>query len=257
MSCNLNSIIARTCFQTVAAIEPFLLHNAAQRGDEWAVINYLQNGLKPDILDMYEETALFRAVRSDHSKCTDALLRYGADVNARDSDGITPIYHAAAHDQKEQLRLLLSAGSDLYGDKGNTIFHFTYFSDRISIIKHGHSEIIPPSFKESLISLIELCVQHHPIFKETHSKTIKARTVSPKTVTAAKKAFDLLNAKNAIGDTPIHDAIQSIEILKSRDLVKALYRAGANLTIKNAKGQTAEDLLKEKGLLEEVTGLPS
>jgi hypothetical protein len=73
-----------------------------------------QEPLDVDARGLRGETHLFEAVRRNQSDVVDALLRHGADVNATDSLGGTPLMLAVlARDTDTTLvRLLLDAGAD-------------------------------------------------------------------------------------------------------------------------------------------------
>ncbi|MGY8527599.1 ankyrin repeat domain-containing protein [Paracidovorax citrulli] len=66
-------------------------------------------------------TALHRAAKSQNPELIAALIRAGANVNAYDRDGVTPLHYAAVTDP-ENVRILVQAGADLDArDKsGNT-----------------------------------------------------------------------------------------------------------------------------------------
>ena len=47
-----------------------------------------------------------------HIEIVSLLIEHGADVNARDSNGFTPLMNAALGEQPESVRVLLAKGSD-------------------------------------------------------------------------------------------------------------------------------------------------
>eukprot|EP01045_Picozoa_sp_COSAG04_P003669 COSAG04_NODE_151_length_22485_cov_15.968552_11_plen_531_part_00 len=67
-------------------------------------------------------TALMIAALNGHHDCADALLRWGADVDAVDKDGNTALHEAADNGRLECARLLVRAGADRAkrNDKGQT-----------------------------------------------------------------------------------------------------------------------------------------
>ncbi len=60
---------------------------------------------------------LFEAAKAGNSSAVEALLRDGADVNARESEDHTYALHwAAASGHLEVVRLLVDAGGDVHGE---------------------------------------------------------------------------------------------------------------------------------------------
>ncbi len=55
---------------------------------------------------------LFRAIRKNDLAAVKVLLRKGVDVNAKDSDGATPLMYAALYAAPECMKLLLEKGAD-------------------------------------------------------------------------------------------------------------------------------------------------
>lgn len=74
-----------------------------------------------------EYSALDLAARSGHRQMLKVLIRHGADVNAKDSDGVTGLYLAAVNDQAYSVNLLVAAGARVgaisLGRHGRTALH--------------------------------------------------------------------------------------------------------------------------------------
>ncbi len=82
----------------------------------------------------------FEAKDGSPVKEAELLLAHGADVNARDPDGRTPLYKAAAADNKELTTLLLAHGADVNArdDSGSTPLHRALYKDESELLlSHG------------------------------------------------------------------------------------------------------------------------
>lgn len=75
-------------------------------------------------------TVLRKAVAhgSAHLEVVRLLLDFGADINAQDADGLTPLMFAAMHDKRECLDLFLQkdANTDLTDSRGRTASQIAY-----------------------------------------------------------------------------------------------------------------------------------
>ena len=85
---------------------------AALKGDTGLVIELLKAGADPDACDDQGRTPLIEAAFGGHVDTVSALLAAGADPNARDPDGWSPLIEAASKGRFEVVKLLLAAGAD-------------------------------------------------------------------------------------------------------------------------------------------------
>jgi ankyrin repeat protein len=86
------------------------LYYAAEKGHVGILKLLLDNGADVEANTM-GATALFTSSKG-HVEAIRTLLDYGADVNARERDGSTALWYAAAHGQADVVRLLLERGAD-------------------------------------------------------------------------------------------------------------------------------------------------
>lgn len=90
---------------------------AARRGDLPGVKALLAGGVSVDAKGRREMTALMAAVTEGHSRVAEALLRAGANPNARtthpraDWTGATPLAWAATNGRTDCVRILLAHGA--------------------------------------------------------------------------------------------------------------------------------------------------
>lgn len=85
---------------------------AALKGETGLVIELLKAGADPDARDGQGRTPLLEAAFGGHIDTLSALLEAGADPNARDPDGWSPLMEAASKGRFEVVKLLLAAGAD-------------------------------------------------------------------------------------------------------------------------------------------------
>ena len=135
------------------------------------------------------------------------LLAAGADVDARDNAGRTPL-HAAVENRCgfRSLELLLGGGADPQAQDlgGNTPLHL---AARYADVLEGFDE----DFAERCFRAD--CGQHHLMLLAAGAN---------------------LEARNQVGDTPLHEAVR-----RRRPVVAAFLEAGADPAARNASGATA------------------
>ncbi len=84
-----------------------------ERGDKRAVHAYLIDGGKVDLRNASGWTLTMCAAHKSWPKIVKLLLEAGADPNARDSEGLTPLHHAIYGASLDSAKLLLAAGADV------------------------------------------------------------------------------------------------------------------------------------------------
>ena len=82
-----------------------------------------------------KEKMLHRAVRNNHEKCMEVLLKAGADVNWANNASYTPLMRAAEAGYVNGVQMLLLAGADVNIEcRGNTALHLAS--------RHGLYEVV-------------------------------------------------------------------------------------------------------------------
>jgi ankyrin repeat protein len=90
------------------------LHNRALEGDLAGVLNRIAAGDSPCAADAQSWTPLHFAAQEQRAEVTETLLRAGAEVDARDAYGNTPLRRAVftSRGQGQVIGHLLAAGAD-------------------------------------------------------------------------------------------------------------------------------------------------
>eukprot|EP01087_Luapelamoeba_hula_P025242 TRINITY_DN9923_c0_g1_i1.p1 TRINITY_DN9923_c0_g1~~TRINITY_DN9923_c0_g1_i1.p1 ORF type:complete len:1396 (+),score=301.51 TRINITY_DN9923_c0_g1_i1:241-4428(+) len=114
------------------------LHIAACHDDFNQIPQLLKTGLvNVNKIDSDGATPLHHAAYRGHVKSGKVLLDNGANVNAEDSDGVTPLMHAAFTGKSEFLHLLLSKGANPnHEDKeGGTALQNASYNGHVAVVK--------------------------------------------------------------------------------------------------------------------------
>ncbi|HEX4145627.1 MAG TPA: SMI1/KNR4 family protein [Pirellulales bacterium] len=92
--------------------ETIPIFQAIERGNLRAVEQFLADGGAVESRNALGQTLLAAAATYSWPKIVRLLLEHGADPNARDAQGRTPLHHAATH-SLDSTKLLLAAGADV------------------------------------------------------------------------------------------------------------------------------------------------
>lgn len=101
-----------TCFATLGAAEfDHKMFQAIRRGDDALVRGFLRQGTSAKLRSPDGTTLLMVAALHGTPQSVEALLEHGANANAANDDGITPLIWAAGSEAK--VRTLLQHGADV------------------------------------------------------------------------------------------------------------------------------------------------
>ena len=89
------------------------IHKAAAKGNTEAVKQHLAAGADVNAKNDNGATPLHGAAFTGRMEVVELLIANGANVNAKDKDGGTPLLHAALSGHREIVELLISKGADV------------------------------------------------------------------------------------------------------------------------------------------------
>ena len=190
------------------------LREAARNGDLIKVQTALENGANPNAKDNNGLTPLHIAARNGHVEIVKLLLEHGANPNTKNDYGWTPLHYASYRGHVEIVKLLLerSANPNTKDNNGWTPLHIAAHKGDVEIVKLLLERSANPNTKiDNISTLIYI-------------------------VTQGENAFDvakvLLERGINIGSTPLHIAAYKGHV----EIVKILLERGANPRIADNEG---------------------
>ncbi|MCY4488482.1 MAG: ankyrin repeat domain-containing protein [Deltaproteobacteria bacterium] len=174
----------------------------------------------------------FNPDASDVSRC----LQAGADVNARDQFGRTPLHNAADEiEAPAVITTLLNAGADvnasaLWTPPGESTITFNRGTPlHIAAGDNQNPEVI----RALLRAGADLNARNG--LGETPLHEAAGDNQNPEVIRALLRAGADLNARDNTGDTPLHVAANDNQ---NPEVIRALLRAGADLNARDSLGET-------------------
>ena len=217
--------------------KPLLL--AARNGKYEISRVLLEHGADPHVHDGSNCTALHlaaRQVRDQSIMLLKCLLNHGADINARNQLGHTPLCIAIFNNELLAVNILLAEGADpnIPDKDGSTALDFAVLRMSASMVDdllaHGANPDKPGDVHSDRFSN-PLCEAFGKQYTDDIVSMLLAYGADPNK--ASKK-----------GDTPLHLAIASSNSI----CVDILLAHGANPNIRNRSGQTALAVALDAGL---------
>jgi ankyrin repeat protein len=112
----------------------YQLYRAAEEGHYKEATRLLEEGATVNAVGDYDESALGAAARQGHEEVVKLLLRNHALIDAKDTDGATPLMRASTANIVE---LLLHAGADINAqdNEGRSVLHYAVASPNFYVIQ--------------------------------------------------------------------------------------------------------------------------
>jgi ankyrin repeat protein len=205
------------------------LHNATIARDSTRIEYVLKRGAKINAKDTEGQTPLMVAAKGGDLSVMNGLLEYKADPNAQDSDGWTAAMHAVRSNEPKIFRLLgkFKANFDLINKDGMTALAMAVVDNRANAAVAMLDNNANPDFAmgEAKYNALMLAVKKGNL---QMAQTLLQYKANP-------------NAKNAGGLTSL-----MIAAYGDQDMITSLLlKAGAKPGLKDDHGKTALDLAKE------------
>ena len=227
----------RRCIQEhgLDAWSPFMLHSAALLTGNPAIVQLLLGaGADPNAVNDFGGTPLHSGAENSNPVVTSHLVAAGADPNALDNEGETPLHRSAHYNENERVvARLLAAGADPLVERndGRTPLHSAL---RYDAVRGVISVLVQAGAAENLTPL-QLAALQDDAGAVT---SLLAEGADP-------------NVVDAYGWTSQHFAVP----LSGSGVVSALLEAGADPNIRTVDGVTALHLAARQGTSAVVSDL--
>eukprot|EP01038_Epipyxis_sp_PR26KG_P009180 gene9180-12379_t len=184
----------------------------------------LQNtGANPNWPDSSKEgqTALMATKNKD---IAELLIKYGANVNMQDDDGVTPLFYAAGYDSGDIAELLLKYGANInHQDKfGETALFLAIMQGYIGVVK----------------TLLAYDASIHIKDKEGYSPLFVALRNDRTEVLKCLILYGGVEALDNIKDNEERTCLHWAACHEQNEIIKILLNANANPTVKCKNGRT-------------------
>jgi len=214
-----------------------LLGRSAEEGHSTLVKLVLEKGSNVNTRLRDGQTPLHLAVLSAHKAAAEQLLNHGADIEAKNDTGNTPLlcaisrnYHGMSGRCEEVVQLLLDRGAATEtrnGEQGWTALSLAAALGHVGTIQ--------------LLLHYDADIEGKGLNDQTPLAC--ASSVDYKVAEVLLTAGANVEARDAIGRTPLHSAVDAWKV----NVVELLLDHGANTEAKDEKGQTPLHLAAEAG----------
>ncbi|XP_068621070.1 E3 ubiquitin-protein ligase MIB1 isoform X2 [Battus philenor] len=243
------------------------LHIAVNKGHLGVVRTLLQLAVHPSLQDSEGDTPLHDAISKNRDDILTLLLDHGADMTRTNNNGFNALHHAALRGNPSAMKIMLGKLPrpwivDDAKDDGYTALHLAALNNHAEVAEllvHGGAR--PDLQNANLQTALHLAVERQ------HTQIVRLLTAH---------GADL-NICDKDGDTALHEALRHHTLQQLRRLQDArdaaalgalshahdkkssasiacfLAAHGADLTLKNKKGQTPLDLCPDPNLRKTLT----
>ena len=180
-------------------------------------------------------TPLHEAAYRGNAEVIPVLVKAGADVNAKNNNGLTPLHEAAYRGNAEVISVLIKVEADV---NAKAKYDWTPLH---SAAWKGHTKVIPVLVKAGADVNAKTIDGHTPLH-------LAAQEGNDQVIPVFVKAGADVNAKDNDGLTPLHDAA----IRGKAEVIPVLVKAGADVNAKNNDGWTPLHLAANVGHAEVI-----
>lgn len=248
-NCEAISLLLQHCAYVEARslAGPTALQYAAWKGHWIAFDLLLIGGADINVWNKQGETLLHEQARySKDTSIATKLLDQGANIEARTSQGYTPLQCAAISGNRAMFHMLLDRGAkvDIETAKGETILHLT------PPVNQGCLDILKTALDEGLDARATSSQGWTPLHQTAFSGTGAMELASDKTAEYIQLLLSRgasINETTTSGsaETPLHLAATSP--IPRPSLVEFLIKQGASVNTTNSEGKNALHLAAERG----------
>ena len=218
------------------------LSNALIGNDPERIKFLVSKGAGVDTPDLQGWTPLTSAARQRHDKTVELLIELGADPNQADGNGMTPLAAALMRDHVPTIETLIAHGADLEvpGQQGYRPLALAIADQKYEAAKtlmEGGADVSNAAGDQGLTPLMIVAAQTGP----AEGSIFLPGSTRPTDV--AKALVD----RGAKIDAQANNGMTALMIAASSNsapMIGLLMDAGADPSVKNAQGQTAEDVAK-------------